>query len=108
MEGLNTWVLEGVAVRRAARDFRGPDHAAAAALVLHDNGAEQGLHPVGPQPADHVGCAAGREGDDEADVALGIGEGRERGKGGGSGERSCHKFSAMHAIRSQFAGSLNF
>ena len=63
---------QGVAVRRRASDLAGADRTAGAALVLDDHRAEQRLHLVGPQPADHVHHAAGCKRNDQLDGAIGI------------------------------------
>jgi hypothetical protein len=72
---------DGVAVGLRARDLAGGDGAAAAALVLDIDGAEQRLHSLGPLPRDDVVHPAGRERHHQLDrplriVALRRGEAR--------------------------------
>ena len=63
---------DGVAVRPRARDGGGTERAAAAALVLDHDGAEQRLDFLGPRPADGIITAAGRERDHQPDRTIGI------------------------------------
>ena len=79
-----------LAVGRRARHFGRADHAAAAALVLDHDGAELGLHPLGPQPADHVGRAARRERHDQPDRPVGIGRTPGCGSAAAASEASPH------------------
>ena len=107
-----------LAVGRRARHFGRADHAAAAAFVLGHDGAELGLHPLGPKPADHVGRAAGRERHDQLDRPLRKGgeggkrqgRGRKRGQSGAGENRVdsllilgwdcvCHAPYANRAVR---------
>ena len=65
---------DGVAVGRRPRRRLGADVAAGAAAVLgHHRLAEARRQPLGDQPAEDVGAAAGRERQDEADRARGPG-----------------------------------
>ncbi len=67
-----------MAIGPRAGDFRRADHAAAAAAILHDDGAEHGPHPISPHAPDHIGRAAGRERNDQPDRPLDLGRRRPR------------------------------
>ncbi len=97
-----------VAVRIGLGDFGCADQRSSAGLVLDDDGAEVGLDPLGPQPADDVVHAGRRRWRDQPDgpvriVRLGCRILRDDGKCGGqnAGGRvtdplTCH-FDTSHA-----------
>jgi len=61
-----------VAVGTGMRDGGGAERTSAAALIFHDDSAEQRLDPLGPRAPDGVESAAGRERNDQTDRPLGI------------------------------------
>ncbi len=92
---------QGVAVRRAAGDEGAADRAAGAAAVLdHHRLADLLAQRFGEDAADHVRGAAGREGHDQADRAVGIVAARGSAK---CSDNHCDFFSAAKALRSAAA-----
>ena len=89
-----------MAVGLRACDLGRAGHAAAAAAIFRDHGAEDRFHPFGPQPADHVGRPAGRERHDQPDDAIGVGVSRQRRKrpGGEGGEAGRDEVSSVHVL----------
>ena len=70
-----------VAVGTGMRDGGGAERTSAAALIFHDDSAEQRLDPLGPRAPDGVESAAGRERNDQTDRPLGIVRCRARSRG---------------------------
>ena len=96
--GRNRRHAQRVAVRRRARGFGGPDHAAPACLVLDHHGLAQGLaQRLGHHAGNDVGRSAGRERDDEANrlgrIRLRARAGAGRREQGGDADK---KDSAVH------------